>query len=201
MPSIKLFVYGGSSSVGQYSIQLAKHSGYKVITTASIRNHELVKSLGADLVFDVSNSPKPSRFALELFENVRAQYNDPDAAKKIKEATNDSIQLVYDTISEDYTYPLILESIAGHKPAKISVLHKPDPKFVETRKDVIWLGECAIPSWSLRVAENRYAQKRSSIPHTGRQSIQRTMRRNVRSSPNSCGRSFPAWSAVVSNRT
>jgi NADPH:quinone reductase-like Zn-dependent oxidoreductase len=72
MPSIQLFVYGGSSSVGQYSIQLAKHSGYKVITAASIRNHELVKSLGADLVFDVSNSPKTRRFALDLFENARA---------------------------------------------------------------------------------------------------------------------------------
>jgi len=52
---IQLFVYGGSSSVGQYAIQLAKLSGYNVVTTASKRNHELVKSLGADLVFDVSN--------------------------------------------------------------------------------------------------------------------------------------------------
>jgi len=54
----QLFIYGGSSSVGQYAIQLAKLSGYKVITTASKRNHELVKSLGADLAFDVSN-PTP----------------------------------------------------------------------------------------------------------------------------------------------
>jgi len=52
---IQLFVYGGSSSVGQYAIQLAKLSGYKVVTTASERNHELVKSFGADLAFDVSN--------------------------------------------------------------------------------------------------------------------------------------------------
>jgi len=59
MVYIQLFVYGGSSSVGQYAIQLAKLSGYKVVTTASKRNHELVKSLGADLVFDVSN-PTPT---------------------------------------------------------------------------------------------------------------------------------------------
>lgn len=57
MKYIQLFVYGGSSSVGQYAIQLAKLSGYKVISTASQRNHELVKSFGADLVFDVSNLP------------------------------------------------------------------------------------------------------------------------------------------------
>ena len=59
---IQIFVYGGSSSVGQYAIQLAKLSGYKVVTTASKRNHELVRSLGADLVFDVSDSSQISHF-------------------------------------------------------------------------------------------------------------------------------------------
>lgn len=51
-----LFIYGGSSSVGQYAIQLAKLSGYKVATVASPHNHELVKNFGADVVFDVSIS-------------------------------------------------------------------------------------------------------------------------------------------------
>jgi NADPH:quinone reductase-like Zn-dependent oxidoreductase len=61
---VQLFVHGGSSSVGQYAIQLAKLSGYKVITTASKRNHELVESLGADLVFDVSGPPQISQLPL-----------------------------------------------------------------------------------------------------------------------------------------
>lgn len=65
MAHTQLFVYGGSSSVGQYAIQLAKLSGYKVVTTASKRNHELVKSLGVDLVFDVSKLPVTSHFALD----------------------------------------------------------------------------------------------------------------------------------------
>lgn len=47
------FVYGGSSSVGQYAIQLAKLSGYKVATVASPHNFDLVKTFGADVVFDV----------------------------------------------------------------------------------------------------------------------------------------------------
>src|SRR5439155_11867009 len=34
------------------AIQLAKHLGAKVATTASARNHELLRSLGADLVID-----------------------------------------------------------------------------------------------------------------------------------------------------
>ena len=48
-----IFIYGGSTGVGQFGIQLAKLSGYKVVTVASPRNHELVKGLGADVVFDV----------------------------------------------------------------------------------------------------------------------------------------------------
>ena len=48
-----VFIYGGSSGVGQFAIQLAKLSGYKVVTVASPRNHEFLKGLGADAVFDV----------------------------------------------------------------------------------------------------------------------------------------------------
>ena len=48
-----VFVYGGSSGVGQFAIQLAKLSGYKIVTVASPRNHELLKGLGVDAVFDV----------------------------------------------------------------------------------------------------------------------------------------------------
>ena len=48
-----IFIYGGSSGVGQFGIQLAKLSGYKVVTVASPRNHEFVRGLGADEVFDV----------------------------------------------------------------------------------------------------------------------------------------------------
>ena len=59
----------------------------------------------------------------------------------MKEATHDSVHFAYDTISEDYTYPIILGTLAEGKPAKISVLHKPLPEFVEKRKDVEWHGK------------------------------------------------------------
>ena len=36
-----------------FAIQLAHAAGYKVVTTASPKNHELCKALGADAVFDV----------------------------------------------------------------------------------------------------------------------------------------------------
>ena len=48
-----VFIYGGSTGVGQFAIQLAKLSGYKVVSVASPRNHELLRRLGADAAFDV----------------------------------------------------------------------------------------------------------------------------------------------------
>lgn len=59
-----IFIYGGSTSVGLYAIQLAKLSGYKIVTVASPRNHELLKSYGADVVFDVSILLLAPRLAL-----------------------------------------------------------------------------------------------------------------------------------------
>lgn len=47
-----VLVWGGSSSVGSNAIQLAVASGYTVITPASARNAEMLKSLGASAVFD-----------------------------------------------------------------------------------------------------------------------------------------------------
>jgi NADPH:quinone reductase-like Zn-dependent oxidoreductase len=48
----KVFIQAGSGGVGTFAIQLAKHLGAVVATTASGGNVELVKSLGADVVID-----------------------------------------------------------------------------------------------------------------------------------------------------
>ena len=47
-----LLVWGGSTSVGSNAIQLAVAAGYEVITTASRRNFDYCKKLGASRVFD-----------------------------------------------------------------------------------------------------------------------------------------------------
>jgi len=47
-----VLVWGGSTSVGSNAIQLAAAAGYRVVTTASPRNFEYVKALGASEVFD-----------------------------------------------------------------------------------------------------------------------------------------------------
>ncbi|KAI0089332.1 GroES-like protein [Irpex rosettiformis] len=73
-----IFVYGGSTSVGLFAIQLLHRAGYKVVTVASPKNWDLLKSLGADAVFD---------------------YKDPEAVNKIKQLTNDSLHAALDTIA------------------------------------------------------------------------------------------------------
>lgn len=50
-----LLVWGGSTSVGCNAVQLAVSAGYEVISTASPKNFDLVKTLGASQVFDYSS--------------------------------------------------------------------------------------------------------------------------------------------------
>jgi len=51
-----LLVWGGSTSVGSNAIQLAVAAGYEVFTTASPRNFDYCKKLGASRVFDYKDA-------------------------------------------------------------------------------------------------------------------------------------------------
>ena len=64
-----------SAAVGQSAIRLAALAGYKVVTTASPRNFDLVKSLGASAAFD---------------------YRATDVVSQIKAATGDSLKKALD---------------------------------------------------------------------------------------------------------
>ena len=85
--------------MGQFAIKLAALSGYKIVKTASPKNFELVKSLGASEVFD---------------------YRDPEVVSKIKSATKDSIRIAFDTISLRDSQGISAEIIA---PSGGKVLH------------------------------------------------------------------------------
>jgi NADPH:quinone reductase-like Zn-dependent oxidoreductase len=47
-----VLIHGGAGGVGSTAVQLAKWRGAHVIATASARNHEYLKSIGADEVVD-----------------------------------------------------------------------------------------------------------------------------------------------------
>jgi len=48
----KILIQGGAGGVAGFAIQLAKHIGAHVVTTASARNHDYVRGLGADEIID-----------------------------------------------------------------------------------------------------------------------------------------------------
>jgi NADPH:quinone reductase-like Zn-dependent oxidoreductase len=51
-PGETVLIHAGAGGVGSVAIQMAKWRGARVITTASARNHEFVRSLGADVAID-----------------------------------------------------------------------------------------------------------------------------------------------------
>lgn len=59
----KVFIQAGSGGVGTIAIQLAKHLGATVATTASAKSFDLLTELGADLIIDYKNSDFENRLS------------------------------------------------------------------------------------------------------------------------------------------
>ncbi|KAH9934871.1 uncharacterized protein B0H18DRAFT_490659 [Fomitopsis serialis] len=56
-PKQSVFINGGSTAVGSFAIQIAKATGCKVTASASAKNEEYVRSLGADEFVDYTKAP------------------------------------------------------------------------------------------------------------------------------------------------
>lgn len=54
-PGMRIFIPGGAGGVGTFAIQLARHFGASVATTASTRGRPLVERLGADVIVDYTS--------------------------------------------------------------------------------------------------------------------------------------------------
>jgi NADPH:quinone reductase-like Zn-dependent oxidoreductase len=73
-----ILIWGGSSSVGQYALQILTHWGYRnLLATSSRPHHSRLESYGARAVFD---------------------YRDPDVVLRILEAAGGKVPLVLDCI-------------------------------------------------------------------------------------------------------
>ncbi|KAK2739934.1 hypothetical protein FQN55_009108 [Onygenales sp. PD_40] len=79
----QILVYGGSTSTGRMVMQFAKLSNFEIITTCSPANFALVKTLGADHVFD---------------------YNDPTSPSAIRTLAGGSLSLCIDCFSQQTSY-------------------------------------------------------------------------------------------------
>ncbi|KAF8131865.1 chaperonin 10-like protein [Boletus edulis] len=98
-------IFGGASSVGQYAIQFAQLSGFSpIITTASLRNADLLKSIGATHVIDrnTSVSSFPSEIARITTKPISLVYDAVGAAE--------TQQLGYDTLAEGGHIVIVLQS-------------------------------------------------------------------------------------------
>ncbi|KAH7408069.1 chaperonin 10-like protein [Cadophora sp. MPI-SDFR-AT-0126] len=85
-------IYGGSTATGTLAIQLAKLSGLQVITTCSPRSFALVRSMGADYVFD---------------------YDSPNCASDMRRVTKDLLGFAFDTVSTQKTANLCSAAIGS----------------------------------------------------------------------------------------
>ncbi|KAF4960167.1 hypothetical protein FGADI_1186 [Fusarium gaditjirri] len=76
---LDFLVYGASTSVGLYALQLGKLSGLRVIAVASSKNHDLLKRLGAEVTVD---------------------YHDEDWVEHVKEITGGKLRYALDNIAD-----------------------------------------------------------------------------------------------------
>ncbi|KAG5764707.1 hypothetical protein H9Q72_007212 [Fusarium xylarioides] len=76
---VDFLVYGASTSVGLYAVQLGKLSGLRVIAVASSKNHDLLKRLGAEVTVD---------------------YHGEDWVERVKEVAGGKLRYALDNIAD-----------------------------------------------------------------------------------------------------
>lgn len=121
----KVLIHAGSGGVGTFAIQLAKHIGATVATTASSRNAELVKQLGADIVID---------------------YKQDDFAEILKD---------YDVVLDTQGGDTLKKSLRVLKPGGrlIGIAGPPDPDFAK-ETGASWFLKTAVRLLSYRIRKS-----------------------------------------------
>lgn len=65
-----VLIHAGCGGVGSMAVQIAKNAGARVITTASKKNHDYVKNLGADILIDYTTENFQERVKKECPQGV-----------------------------------------------------------------------------------------------------------------------------------
>ncbi|KAI5967700.1 IFR1 [Candida margitis] len=88
-----ILIWGGATATGALAIQLAKLIyGLRVVATASPKNHEYLKSLGAEYVFD---------------------YHDDQVVDRIKEVVGGTLKFGFDTIGTPESFQSVYDATAN----------------------------------------------------------------------------------------
>ncbi|KAJ5533540.1 oxidoreductase [Penicillium frequentans] len=91
-PPETVLIYGGATATGSLAIQFAKLSGLRVVTTCSQVNQSYMYDLGADIAFD---------------------YHDPQVGDRIRDETDDALELAFDTISTPQSAAICAAAISS----------------------------------------------------------------------------------------
>lgn len=78
----KVLIHGGAGGVGTIAIQLAKYLGATVATTASTKNHEFLRSIGADIVIDYNSEDYTEK--LNGFDFVLSSLSPQETVRSLK---------------------------------------------------------------------------------------------------------------------
>ncbi|KAL2061822.1 hypothetical protein VTL71DRAFT_7200, partial [Oculimacula yallundae] len=96
-----ILIWGGSSSVGQFALQILKYYGYtNLLTTSSVAHHALLREFGAISTFD---------------------YRSPDITSEILSSVSGNIPLIFDCIGSKSGSLAPLSRIAK-RGAKVAIL-------------------------------------------------------------------------------
>ena len=89
-PGQKIFIQAGTGGVGTFAIQLAKHLGATVATTASAANFDMVKALGADVLIDYKTEDFETVLARLRRRATQSRLEDPGQILARAEARRDA---------------------------------------------------------------------------------------------------------------
>ncbi|KAM3068097.1 hypothetical protein ACMFMF_009462 [Clarireedia jacksonii] len=134
-----LLVWGGSSSVGSCSVQLAVQAGYDVVAVASERNHEMVKTLGAIACFDQNDST--------IVDSMVAYLRDKEVVGALHVIHNDNALDALCEILEKVSGKLIASVIPGAEAKgknEVKIITNSDTAFADSeigKRIWDWLNE------------------------------------------------------------
>ncbi|KLO97082.1 toxD protein [Fusarium fujikuroi] len=108
---VDFLVYGASTSVGLYAVQLGKLSGLRAIAVASSKNHDLLKRLGAEVTVD---------------------YHDEDWVERVKETTGGELRYALDNIADGGSPDKVARCLAHSTGSQLIALSPLDKESIRT---------------------------------------------------------------------